>query len=108
MLRQTFVFLLVALEVLLLSTLHTTGNDERSLLTPVSLLFHILAFQHTERLVVSDDLRVDGVVGRTAEGQIVDGIQDIGLAHTVAPDETIHLGRQLQLGLANVLIVQYG
>ena len=42
-----------------------------------------------------------------AETQVVDGIEHIGLAHSIVAGETINLGRKLQIGFRNILIVQY-
>ena len=50
-------------------------------------------------------LRVDGVVGRVTEGELVDGIEHIRLAHTVLADETVDLRRELQRGRLDVFIV---
>ena len=53
-------------------------------------------------------LRVYRVGGALAERQVVDGIQQVGLAHAVLPDEAVHVGRELEVGLLDVLVVEYG
>ena len=50
-------------------------------------------------------LRVDGIVGRVTEGEVVDGIEHIRLAHTVLADETVDLRREIQRGRLDVFIV---
>jgi hypothetical protein len=50
-------------------------------------------------------LRIDRVGSTLTKGEIIDSIKQIGLTHAILPDETIHFGRELQIGLFNVLIV---
>jgi hypothetical protein len=52
-------------------------------------------------------LRIDGIGGTLTKRKIVHGIQQIGLPHPILSDETIHLGREIQLHLFKVLVVQY-
>ena len=82
MLRQSFVFFLVALEVLFGATLHA-ARDTKILL--------IRALDQEEPLVVGDHLRVDGVTRRVTEREEVDGIQHIGLADTILTNQTVDL-----------------
>ena len=63
------------------------------------------ALNQEEPLVVRDHLGVDGVTRRVTEREEVDGIQDISLAHTVLPDQTVDLRRQFQRGCLDVLVV---
>lgn len=63
----------------------------------------VVAFQHEESLVVRDDLRIDGIVGAPAKREIVDGIEKVGLTHTIMADKTVDLGRKLQVGALDVL-----
>ena len=105
MLRQATILFLIALEMFLHPSLHTAGNYLRILC--ILWGFGILAFYHTERLIMANDLRIDRIGSRPTERQIIDHIKDICLACTVRSDETIHLRRELQLGLSDVLIIQY-
>ena len=98
MLRQSLILLLVPLEVLLRATLH--GYRYTKVLIIVSL-------QHKERLLMSDDLRVNGIACRPTERQVIYRIQHIGLTHPVPANEAVHLGRQLQRSLCNILIIEY-
>ena len=43
-----------------------------------------------------------------AKGEIIDCIQQVGLTYTVVSDEAVQLGRECQLGLSDVFVVQYG
>ena len=52
-------------------------------------------------------LTVNGVVRRFGETQIVDGVQDVGLALPVEPYETIQFIREMQTRLSDILVVQY-
>ena len=63
---------------------------------------------HQKILVVADHLRIDGIRGGMAEREKVDGIEDVGLADAIAPDHTVDLRRQVERGLADVLIVDEG
>jgi hypothetical protein len=57
---------------------------------------------------VQDVLRIDGVGGTFAEREEVDGIQQVRLAHPILSDEAVHLGREVEFHLFQILIVQYG
>ena len=82
MLRQPFVFLLVAFEVLLGAALHAAGDTEIILVHPLN---------QKETLVVRDHLGVDGIARRVTERKEVDGIQHIGLADTILTDQAVDL-----------------
>ena len=56
---------------------------------------------------MTDDLRIDRVRGRATERQIVHGIQHIRLSYSIVSDETVHLRRQQQCCLTNVLVIEY-
>ena len=120
MLRQALILLFVSFEVLFCTTLHRYRYQLSTLLTPHSTLLTphstlltphstllVFTLQHKERLLMSDDLRVNRIACRTTERQVVYGIQHIGLAHPVPANEAVHLGRQLQRSLRNILIIEY-
>jgi hypothetical protein len=98
---QLAVFLLVSLELLFLSTLQPTIH-----LFGVALIGKITTLNNKEVLIMLDILRVNGVGGTLAKRKIVHCIQQIGLPHPVLSDETIHLGREIQLHLLQILIIQ--
>ena len=56
---------------------------------------------------------IDGSVVLIAAGetlavtQVIDGVEHIGLAHAIITYQAIHLRRETQLRLTNVLVVQY-
>ena len=101
MVRQAAVLLLVALELLLLPALHAAidflRRTVRRLIEPL---------YHEEIGLVKDVLRVDGVARALTERQVVDGIQQIGLAHAVLPEKAVQLGRERQFHLLQVLIIK--
>ena len=103
MLGETGVGLLVALEYLLLAALHAAIDV---LLIAIGRLVQSLHYE--EVALVAHHLRVYRVGGALAERQVIDGIQQVGLAHAVLPDEAVHVGRKLEVGLLDVLIVEYG
>ena len=72
------------------------------------MVFAIGALQHKEILIVVHDLRIDGREGTSAERQVIDGIQQVGLTLTVVTDEAIHLRRQRNVGRQDVFIVDDG
>ena len=59
-------------------------------------------------LIVPHAQHVDAAAVAATETQEMDGVQHIRLALTVAADEAIQLGREVQFGLGNVLIIEYG
>ena len=65
----------------------------------------ITALQHQEFLAVADERGVEGIGGGMAEGEEVDGVEDVGLAHTVAADHAVDFRREFQRGLLDVFIV---
>ena len=103
MLREPFILLLVAFEVLLGPPFHTAVD-----VLHIPIIALVVAFQHEESLVVRDDLRIDGIVGAPAKREIVDGIEKVGLTHTIMADKTVDLGRQLQVATLDVFIVDDG
>jgi hypothetical protein len=41
---------------------------------------------------VTDNLRVDGIGAAFAEREVINRVKQVGLAHTVVPDEAVQLG----------------
>ena len=103
MLRQTSVFLAVALEVLLGATLHTAIHY-----LGFRLVGGISALEHKKLLAMTYHLRVGGADTAATERQIVYGVENIGLTHPIMADKTIYLRREVESDLTDVLIVQYG
>ena len=103
MVRQAGIFLLVALELLLLPPLHAAIDFLRRAVRRL-----VEALYHEEIGRVQDVLRINGIARTLAEGQVVDGIQQIGLAHAVLAEEAVQLGRERQLHLLQVLIIKDG
>ena len=97
-LELTLILLLVPLEVLLCSALHTAVDVDW-----VGSLILIESFHDKEVLVVHNDLRVDWIEGASAERQVVDGIQEVGLALAVMPDKAVEIGRKLKRSLTYIL-----
>ena len=102
-LRQSLILLLIALEVLLRAPFHSAIDRGR-----ICRVIIVEPLQHEEVLIMADHLRVDARIGTMAERQVIDRIQQIGLAHAVVAYETIDLRRQLQRCLPDVLIVEDG
>ena len=103
MLREALIGLLIALEGLFLSAFHAAVDI--LFLPKVGL---VESLHHKEVGLVAHHLRVDGVRSALAEREVVDGIEQIGLAHAVLPNKAVHIGRKLEVGLLDVLIVEYG
>ena len=59
-------------------------------------------------LKAENNLRIHAAIGTSTERQIIHGIQQIGLTRPVMTDKTVHLGRQRQRCLLNVLVVDDG
>ena len=53
-------------------------------------------------------LRVDRIERTTAERQVVDSIEQIGLALAIAAEKTVELGRELKRSLPDILEIEYG
>ena len=43
-----------------------------------------------------------------AVAQVVDSVEHVGLTHAIVANEAIDLGRELQLRLDDIFIIQYG
>ena len=71
-------------------------------------LGEIVALKDKEVLVVVDDHAVKIRKTAVAEGQIVNSIQQIGLAHAVASHKAVELMRENNAGLSYVFIIDYG
>lgn len=84
--RQPFVILSVALEMLMLATLHARID---ALICCV--VGKIVAFNDKEVLVMIDDHTVKIGEAAMAKGHEVNGIKQVGLPHPVASDKTIQL-----------------
>ena len=102
-LRESLILLLVAFEVLLGAPFHAAVD-----ILHIPIITLVVALQHEESLVVRDDLRIDGIVGTPAKREIVDGIEKVGLTHTIMADKTVDLGRKLQVGALDVFVINNG
>jgi hypothetical protein len=56
--------------------------------------------------VVGDVLRVLNVEKRLGKTQVIDSVQQVGLALPVQPDKTVNLIRKAQTRLADILIIE--
>ena len=101
MVGQSLILLLIALERLFLTASYATRECFGRAVT----LVHSL--QHKEILAVTYILRIDNVRKTLAEREIVDGIQQVTLAHTVVPDKTVDIIGKVKVGLNNILEVKY-
>ena len=101
--RQTLILFLVALEVFLGAALHAAIDINR-----VARLILIPSVKNKEVLAMRDNLRIDRI-GRTAtERQIINGIEKVGLSLAVVSEKAVHLRRQIECRLTNVLEIEYG
>ncbi len=103
MIGKALILFLVAAELLPLSATDTTVD-----LFFCSLLREVISLQHTYIGIMRDDLRVDGVGIAFTEREVIDRIQQVGLAHSIVPDETVDLGGELQFSLSEIFIVDDG
>lgn len=53
-----------------------------------------------------DAQRIQRTATALAERQVVDGIEDIGFAHAIAPNEAIYVGRELQFDVFEIAIIK--
>jgi hypothetical protein len=53
-------------------------------------------------------LCIDGIGETFAKRQIVDAIEQIGLPHPVVSDKAIDFGREREVGLLNIFVIQDG
>lgn len=103
MFAQSFVLLVVATHALALPTLHGTGD--------VFLLVRfvaILPLKHKKLFVVANVVCIAVAGGTFTKRKIVDSIQNIGLAHAVVANETIYIGRKMQLCVGKIFVINYG
>ena len=61
---------------------------------------------HSHLLAVGDVHRVNSVVGGLGETEQIDGIVDIRLALSVQSDKAVQFIREVQLRLADILIIE--
>jgi hypothetical protein len=57
---------------------------------------------------VPDILRIEQVGVAFAERQVINSVKQVGFAHAIVSQKAINLGRQAQIGLLNVFVIQYG
>jgi hypothetical protein len=86
--------------VLLCASLYATVD--RKLIAVASI---IGTFYHEEVLLMVDHLRINSGEGTSAERQIVDRIEQVGLTFTVMPDEAVDLSRQFDICRQDILII---
>ena len=102
-LRESLIRLFVALQLLLLSAFHAAVDRHR-----LVLIGSIRSVEHKKVGVVLYHLRVDRIERTAAERQVVDSIEQIGLALAIAAEKTVELGRELKRSLPDILEVEYG
>ena len=68
----------------------------------------IFTLQHAEILASPEESLFGGVDVALAEGEVIDGVEQIGLAHTIIAEEAVDLRRANDVGLPDILIVQDG
>ena len=100
MLRQLVIFLLVALE--LLTLLPPDGAED--LLRPSLII--ILPLQHAHVLLVVDDLAVLRMDMAFRKGEVIDGVEQIGLSHAVVSEETVHFRGESDFRLQYVFVIE--
>ena len=86
MLRESLISLPIALELLLHAALHSAVDALRVGLRFVA---HIRPLEHEKILLMSDELRIDGIVSTPTKRKIINRIQQVGLPRTILPDKTI-------------------
>jgi hypothetical protein len=69
---------------------------------------HKLSFNHEKFFPVAYILGSDGVEITLPEGEVIDGIEHIGLPPSVVPDKTIDLRIEFKCDVAEVLVVEEG
>ncbi|CCX79231.1 unknown [Parabacteroides johnsonii CAG:246] len=101
MLRQFVVLFLIPLE---LFPLPAADGTKDLLFTS---LIVIVTLQHTHILSVVDQLGIGRIDMALTKREIMNGIQQIGLPHSVIPEKTIYIGRERNFCLKNVFIIEY-
>ena len=102
MVGQASIFFLIAFELLLLPALHAAIN-----LFGRTIGCFVKTLNQEEVGFVANVLLIYGIARTFAKRQEIDGIEQIGLSHTILPEETVQLGGKLQVGFLQVFIVQY-
>ena len=62
-------------------------------------------FEKKELVAVAHALRVGGAATASADREVVDGIEHVGLALRVSPDKTVDVRRKMQRSVGHVAIV---
>ena len=102
MVRESRVELLVALE-LLASSAREAEEDGFGTVAK-----EVLALQDAELLAAPQEPLLSGVYVAFAEGEVINGVEQVGFAHAVIAEEAVDLRRAMDVGLTNVFIVQDG
>jgi hypothetical protein len=63
---------------------------------------------HYEFFAMSYVLRVDNMGETLAKGQVVYGIEQVALSHTIVTQKTVDIIREAEVGLGNILEVDDG
>ena len=102
MVGQAFILFLVAAEHLFLVTFQSAVD------TLISALQFERTLHHEEVLVMPDVLAFDGVEIALAEGQVMDGVEQVGLSLPIITGKDVHAMVKLQAGLAVILKIYKG
>ena len=102
MIRQPGIRLLVTLE---LFALPTRDGAEDGLRTVAKEVF---ALQYAKRFSTPEEPLLGSVDVTLAEGEVIDGIEQVGFSHAVVTEEAIDLRRAVDVSLTEIFIVQDG
>ena len=102
MVGESVVVLLVPLELLLLAAFETAGK-----LIVNTAVTRIIALNHKEGLSVRNIGTVDRTYCALAEREVIDGIEQIGLSHSVATYKAVYLARKSKRNIGQIPIVEY-
>ena len=100
MFRQLVIFLLVAFE--LFALLPPDGTED--FLRPSLII--VLPLQHAHILLVVDDLAVLRMDMAFRKGEVIDGVEQIGLSHAVVSEETVHFRGESHFRLQYVFVIE--
>ena len=104
MLNEAFVVFFAAAELLLNTAFDAAGDD---FFFRGGTVKGVSPLNHSHLFGVRNVLTINSVVRGLGEAEVVDGIEQIGLALAIEPDKAVEFIREAEGGFSDILIVEY-
>ena len=104
MLNEAFVVFFAAAELLLNTAFDAAGDD---FLFRGGMVKGVSPLNHSHVFGMRNILTINSVVRGLGEAEVVDGIEQIGLALAIEPDQAVEFIREAEGSFSDILIVEY-